>query len=87
MYTEEIELQIAEINESKQIEVRYFIVGKNNDIEVSRRSEGMVWQPSSNPPVDTLSWTLLEVKLLVEMFWTPEVIAAYQAAQTKRTTA
>jgi hypothetical protein len=81
MYTEKIELQTAAINETKQIEVVYFVIGLNDGIEVSRRREGMVWQPGSNLAADTVSGTLSEVQSLANTFWTPEVIAAYQAAQ------
>jgi hypothetical protein len=83
MYTEEIEIITAAINNCNQIEVLYRVIGKNNETEVMRRQEGRVWQPTETELMlaDTLSGNHPTVQTLVNAFWTAEVIAAYQAAQ------
>jgi hypothetical protein len=83
MYVESIELLTAAINNNNQIEVLYNVIARNDGVEVARRREGMVWQPTqlAQMNADTISGNLPQVQTLAATFWTPAVVAAYQAAQ------
>lgn len=67
------------VNNTNQIETLYYVVGKNDGVEVFRRREGRVWSPTDDIASDTLSGAHPDVKKLAATYWNPAVVTAYAA--------
>lgn len=77
MYTEEIVIDTLFVNRTNQIEVTYFVIGKNDGVEVFRRHEGRVWSPTDDMTSDTLSGAHPDVRKLALAYWTPAIITEF----------